>query len=99
MLTANFRSFSLIGLQIGSPSRFTITAGVLLKKIGRGIGLDALDVLRHDQALVQIGEDAIERNQSIVVWNRLVDRCGDLPHLLLLKGAESWLRRSSLSES
>ena len=36
MLTANFRSFSLIGLQIGSPSRFTSTAGFLLKKIVGG---------------------------------------------------------------
>ena len=36
VLTANFRSFSLIGLQIGSPSRFTSTAGVLLKKIAGG---------------------------------------------------------------
>ena len=39
MLTANFRSFSLIGLQIGSPSRLTITAGVLLKKIVGGSAL------------------------------------------------------------
>ena len=39
MLTANFRSFSLIGLQIGSPSRFTITAGVLLKKMVGGSAL------------------------------------------------------------
>ena len=36
VLTANFRSFSLIGLQIGSPSRFMITAGVVLKKIVGG---------------------------------------------------------------
>ena len=39
VLTANFRSFSLIGLQIGSPSRFTITAGDLLKKIAGGSDL------------------------------------------------------------
>src|SRR4029079_7168641 len=31
VLTAYFRSLSLIGLQIGSPSRLTMTAGVLLK--------------------------------------------------------------------
>src|SRR5215207_2604219 len=36
VLTAYLRSFSLIGLQIGSPSRLTITAAVLLKKIGGG---------------------------------------------------------------
>ena len=36
MLTANFRSFSLIGFQIGSPSMFTSSAGFLLKKIGGG---------------------------------------------------------------
>ena len=36
VLTANFRSLSLIGLQIGSPSRLTSTAGVLLKKIVGG---------------------------------------------------------------
>ena len=36
VLTANFRSFSLIGLQIGSPSRFMITAGDVLKKIAGG---------------------------------------------------------------
>ena len=36
MLTANFRSFSLIGDQIGSPSRFTSSAGFLLKKIVGG---------------------------------------------------------------
>ena len=36
MLTANFRSLSLIGLQIGSPSMFTRTAGVWLEKIGGG---------------------------------------------------------------
>src|SRR5262245_40901061 len=36
VLTANFRLLSLIVLQIGSPSMLTITAGVLLKKIGGG---------------------------------------------------------------
>src|SRR6476620_4468611 len=39
VLTAYFRSFSLIGLQIGSPSRFMITAGDLLKKIAGGSAL------------------------------------------------------------
>src|SRR3954470_19550873 len=34
VLTANLRLLSLIGLQIGSPSMLTITAGVLLKKTG-----------------------------------------------------------------
>ena len=36
MLTANFRSLSLIGDQIGSPSMFTSSAGFLLKKIVGG---------------------------------------------------------------
>src|SRR5580765_4420267 len=39
VLTAYLRSFSLIGLQIGSPSILTITAGVLEKKIGGGSAL------------------------------------------------------------
>src|SRR4029453_3467665 len=39
VLTAYFRSFSLIGLQIGSPSIFMITAGDLLKKIVGGSAL------------------------------------------------------------
>ena len=36
MLTAYFRSVPVIGLQIGSPSIFTITAGVLLKNTTGG---------------------------------------------------------------
>ncbi len=36
VLTANFRSLSLMGLQIGSPSRFMITAGEVLKKMVGG---------------------------------------------------------------
>ena len=36
MLTANLRSFSLIGLQIGSPSRLTSTAFFLLKNTTGG---------------------------------------------------------------
>ena len=36
VLTANWRSLPWIELQIGSPSTFTRTAGVLLKKIGGG---------------------------------------------------------------
>src|SRR5262245_43031448 len=39
VLTAYFRSLSLIGLQIGSPSIFMITAGTLLKKIVGGSAL------------------------------------------------------------
>ena len=39
VLTAYLRSFSLIGLQMGSPSRLTITAAVLLKKIVGGSAL------------------------------------------------------------
>src|SRR5262245_41510080 len=36
VFTAYLRSLSLIGLQIGSPSIFTMIAGFLLKKIGGG---------------------------------------------------------------
>ena len=63
--------------------------GRLAEEDGGWVGLDALHVLRHDQTLVQVDEDAIERNDPLVVWNRLVDRCGDLAHLLLLERVES----------
>jgi hypothetical protein len=39
VFTANFRSFFSIGLQIGSPSKLTSTAGVWLKKIFGGSAL------------------------------------------------------------
>ena len=92
VLTANFRSFSLIGLQIGSPSRFTITAGVLLKKIVGGSALMPFDVLRHDAALVHVGEHAIERDHPLVVWNRLVDRRRRSRAPVPSAASGSWLR-------
>ena len=60
----------------------------MLKKIVGRIGLDALDVLRHDLALVEIREHAIERDHALVVWNRLVDLGSDLANLLLRQRLE-----------
>ena len=70
-----------------APDRFAIEVHDhrrrLAEEDGGRIGLDAFDVLRHDRALVDIGQDAIERNHAFVVWNRLVNLCDDLAHLLL----------------
>ncbi len=65
-----------------------MTAGVLLKKMVGRIGLDALHVLRHDLALVDVGQHSIERNHAFVVGNGLVDGVGDLANLLLGQGLE-----------
>ena len=70
MLTANFRSFSLIGLQIGSPSRLTRMAGVSLKKIVGRVRLHPLDVLRDDLAPVDAGQHAVEGDHALLVRER-----------------------------
>ena len=83
MLTAYLRSFSLIGLQMGSPSRLTITAACLAEEDRRRIGLDPLDGLRHDLALVDVHEDAIERDHPLLVREGLGDLRHDFRNALL----------------
>ena len=88
VLTANFRSFSLIGLQIGSPSRFTITAGVLLKKIVGGSALmpsTFFGTIWLLSTLARTRSSAITRSSSGI---DLLDRRDDLAHLLLRQGLE-----------
>lgn len=65
MLIANFRSLPLMGLQIGSPSKLTRSARVLLKKIAGGSALKPSTALRHDQALVDVREYAIESDHQL----------------------------------
>ena len=88
VFTAYFRSFPLMGLQIGSPSMLTITAGLLLKKIVGGSAMMPSIILRHDLALVQISENPIERDDPLVDGNSLHNDADDFSHLLLRQGLE-----------
>jgi hypothetical protein len=62
--------------------------GRLAEEDRRRVGFDAFDVFRHDLALVQVREDAIKRDHTLVVGNRFVDLGDDLAHLLFRQGLE-----------
>ena len=75
-----------------APDRLAVEVhdhrGRLAEEDRRGIGLDALDVLGHDLALVEIGQDTIESDHTFVIRKRLVDPGDDLLHLLFRQGRE-----------
>ena len=66
MLTAYLRSFPAIGLQIGSPSMLTSTAGVLLKKIAGGSALTPSTFFGMIWLVSIVGEHAIERDHALL---------------------------------
>ena len=89
----------MIGLQIGSPSKLTRTAGVGAVENRRRIGLHALDVVWSNQALVHTGQHAVERDDALLARNRLGELADDGLHLFAVRLAEVGLGDGELLEA
>ena len=82
-----------------APDRLAVEiddhGGRLAEEDRRRIGLHALDVLRDDLALVEVGQHPIERDHAFVVGNGRVDRRRHLARPAPSARSGSWLPRSS----